>query len=381
MEFSARRLIAILGWVFAAILVILYLGSKYEISLHKRIGNQPLTITAPASEPSHAHETPAAPKAEVTVHETAPAPQPPRVLSTEELFRSASPAVVLVEVYDSEGHRRGIGSGFVASKDGSLITNYHVIRGAYRATAKFADGTFAPVSGLLAYDPDHDVAVIKIQTASPPTMKLGDSDTLHVGEHVVAIGSPLGFQNTISEGIVSGIRGNLIQMSTPVSPGSSGGPVLSSTGEVVGISVATMRTGQNLNFAVPINWAKRYLGSAPSRSLAEVAQENTVVQRLVSGSVSVPAGQTRDWRFTFNPNVMSAAELHGEIHSKGGLGGQVTLSLYNENQLVYNCPRQTVCAIHEILSRPGMYILLLDNRGSLMFPREVTGEIELRYVK
>ena len=85
---------------------------------------------------------------------------------------------------------------------------------------------------------------------------------------------------------------------------------------------ATMTTVQNLNFAVPINWAKRYLGSTPSRSLAEVGQESTVVQRLLSGSVSVPAGQTRNWPLTFNPNVMSAAELHGEVRSKGGLGGQ-----------------------------------------------------------
>jgi hypothetical protein len=262
-----------------------------------------------------------------------------------------------------------------------VITNYHVIRGAYRATTKFGDGTFAPVLGVVAYDPDHDVAVIKVQATSPPTLKLGSSDSIRVGEHVAAIGSPLGFQNTVSEGIVSGLRGSVIQMSTPISPGSSGGPVLDPAGEVVGISVATITTGQNLNFAVPINWAKRYLGGAPPRSLAEVAQENTVIQPIMSGSVSVPAGQTRNWQITFNPNAMSNAEVHGEISSTGGFGGRVTLSLYYGNQLLYKGQRKNACAIHEDLSRPGIYTLVLDNQDSMMFAREVTGQIQLSYVK
>jgi hypothetical protein len=303
------------------------------------------------------------------------------VLSTQELFDLASPAVVLIEVYDDEGHRRGLGSGFVASSDGSVITNYHVIRGASRATAKFGDGTFAPVSGVVAYDPDHDVAVAQVQVPSPPTLKLGNSDSLAVGEHVVAIGSPLGLQNTISEGIVSGLPGNVIQMSTPISPGSSGGPVLDTAGEVVGISVATVAAGQNLNFAVPVNWAKRYLGVAPARSLAEVARENTVLESILSGSVSIPAGQTHTWQIQVNPNVMSNAELHGKIRSSGGFGGRVTLSLYYGNQLIYNCPRQTECLIHEDLSRGGPYTLVLDNRESVLFAREVSGQVELRYVK
>jgi len=305
----------------------------------------------------------------------------PRVLTTEELFRVAGPAVLLVEVYDDEGHPRGRGSGFVVSSDGAAITNYHVIRGAYRAGTKFGDGTFAPVLGVAAYDPDHDVAVIKIQAASPPTLKLGNSDSIHIGDHILAIGSPLGLQNTVSEGIVSALRGNIIQMSAPISPGSSGGPVLNTNGEVVGISTLTAIAGQNLNFAAPINWVKRYLGQSSVRPLSEIAQENTVTQPILTGSVSIPARQSRNWQFQFNPNVMSGAEVHGEIHSTGGLNGNVTLSLYYGNQLIYNCPRQIACTIHEDLSRPGVYSLVLDNTQSTIFPREVTGQIALRYVK
>ncbi len=97
--------------------------------------------------------------------------------------------------------------------------------------------------------------------------------------------------------------------------------------------------------------------------------------------MSVPAGQTQNTQILVDPNRMSNAELHGEIDSTGGFGGQVTLSLYYGSQLIYNCPRQTHCAIHEDLSRGGTYTLALDNRGSAMFAREVSGQIELHYVK
>jgi len=370
------RILPILGWVVAVVVLFIFLASKYEISFRKKTDvDKPLTSTPTASESS------TVPVARKGSPPSQPAPAQPRVLTTEELFRSASPAVLLVEVYDDEGHVRGRGSGFVISSDGAAITNYHVIRGAYRASAKFGDSTFAPVLGVMAYDPGHDVAIIRIQAISPPTLKLGNSDNVNIGDRVLAIGSPLGLQNTVSEGIVSALRGNVIQMTAPISPGSSGGPVLNANGEVVGISTLTATMGQNLNFAAPINWAKRYLGGSPIRSLSEIAQENTVTQPILTGSVSVPARQSRNWQFQFNPNVMSGAEVHGEIHSTGGLNGNVTLSLYYGNQLIYNCPRQTACTIHEDLSRPGMYTLVLDNRESTMFAREVTGQIVLRYVK
>lgn len=170
MEVGRRRLFLILGWAAAGLLLILYLSSKYDISFHKKSApGEALTSTPPAEEPN----TPATKKAKATSAQ--PAPIPARILSTEELFQMASPAVILIEIYDEEGHKRGLGSGFGVSSDGSVVTNYHVIRGASRATAKFGDGTFATVSGVVAYDPGHDVAVIKVQGASPPTLKLGNS--------------------------------------------------------------------------------------------------------------------------------------------------------------------------------------------------------------
>lgn len=305
------------------------------------------------------------------------APQP---MSAQDIFQAASGAVTLITVFDDEGHQRGLGSGFVVSSDGTAVTNYHVIRGASKATAKFSDGLESDVSGVVAYDADHDVAVIKLATPPKTVLQLGDSDDTKVGESVVAIGSPLGFQNTLSQGIVSGVRNGVVQMSAPISPGSSGGPVLDSYGKVVGVSVAFVRGGEDLNFAVPINWAKPYLNSTAPKTLADVATENTVLNDFVDGSVSVPAGQSRNFSIVYNPNTMSDAEIHGQITSSGGMDGKITLAVFFGGQRIYQC-RDTNCEIHQPLIAPGAYVVMIDNRISPMFGRTVSGKISLKYVK
>jgi hypothetical protein len=187
-------------------------------------------------------------------------------------------------------------------------------------------------------------------------------------------------QNTLSEGIVSGIRNGEIQMSDPISPGSSGGAVFDAYGKVVGISVAYVAAGQNLNFAVPINWAKPYLTDAEPRALADVTAENTVVQDVFGGSTTISAGQVRSVTITVNPNLMSNAEIHGEISSVGGMDGKITVALFYQNQPIYTC-RETACSIHQDIGEPGSYVLILDNRMSPIFARTVTGQISLKYVK
>ena len=173
-------------------------------------------------------------------------------LSAEQLFQSASNAVVLIEVFDDEGHRRGLGSGFVVSEDGLAVTNYHVIRGASRASTKFADGTLASVIGVMGYDPERDVAVIKIERVAQGALALGNSDQLQVGQRVVAIGSPMGFQNSLSDGLVSGMREGFIQTTVPISPGSSGGLIVDrKTHKAVGVLRGVERNS-DLAAAIPV---------------------------------------------------------------------------------------------------------------------------------
>jgi hypothetical protein len=372
-------MLSILGLTVAVLLLILYVAIKYPSILRPFIELQ--KASSPTQSASSAASPGGVPQPLILPKTQAFQPKQ-RELSAEELYQLANPAVILIEVFDSEGHKRAQGSGFLASGNGSVITNYHVIRGAYQATAKFADGTAAPVTGVVEYDQNRDVAVVQLGRSASVSvfLKLGDSDRVHVGQRVVAIGSPLGLQNTLSEGIVSAVRAGLIQVSVPISPGSSGGPIFSTGGEVIGIAVSTVVGGQNLNFAVPINWAKDYFGRAAPRLLSEVAVENTVDEQIVAGSMSIAAGQAQTWQVTVDSNKMSNTEVHGEVYSAGGMDGKITLALFYGAEPVYNC-RQGYCAIHQDLSQAGVYTLVLDNRMSPLFSRTINAQIALRYVR
>ena len=143
------------------------------------------------------------------------------------------------------------------SKDGRIVTNYHVIKDASSAIVKLPDGAFYQVDGVVAFDKTRDLAIIKAHGQNFRVVSLGNSDRVQVGEEVVAIGSPLSLESTVSSGIVSGIRniedegGKFLQITAPISPGSSGGPLFNMAGEVVGITTLYLKGGENLNFAIP----------------------------------------------------------------------------------------------------------------------------------
>ena len=155
-----------------------------------------------------------------------------------------------------------MGSGFIVDAEGHIITNFHIVQDATNVSAKMIEKKqhFANVQ-VVKTDPQKDIALLKINNANDlPVVVLGDSNRLSVGERVVAIGNPQGLENTISDGLVSGIRETggvkLIQTSVPVTHGSSGGPLFNMQGEVVGIITAGIEESGNLNFAVPINYVK-----------------------------------------------------------------------------------------------------------------------------
>lgn len=312
--------------------------------------------------------------------ESSSSPSTPSLLSPQEIYQRESPGMILIEIYDDEGRKHALGSGFVVAADGTAITNYHVIRGASRATVKFSDGTVGSVEGVEAYDQSRDLGVIRVTPAPKTVLEIGDSDQMQIGDKVVAIGSPLGLQNTMSEGNVSALRNGVIQISAPISPGSSGGAVFDEHGKVIGVSAAQMVSGQNLNFAIPINWAKPYLNGQSPRPLADVSAENSVTQNVLDGSMTIPPRQVRSWNLPVNPNTMSDAEVTGQISSVGGADGKITLMLVYQGHAIFTC-REKECAIHQAIANPGVYTLILDNRISPIFAREVTGQITLKYVK
>jgi V8-like Glu-specific endopeptidase len=194
--------------------------------------------------------------------QNAPSTTKGRHLDIPAISREANGAIVSIVMSDKEGHPIAQGSGFFISKDGRLVTNYHVIKNGSSAVVKRPDGAFFVVDGVLASDKDRDVAIVKVNGNSFKALTLGDSDRLQVGEEVVAIGNPLSLESTVSNGIVSAIRtiedegGKFVQITAPISPGSSGGPLFNMAGEVVGITTSHIKGGENLNFAIPINAVK-----------------------------------------------------------------------------------------------------------------------------
>jgi S1-C subfamily serine protease len=183
-------------------------------------------------------------------------------MTPAEVFRAYASAVVSIEVLSGdEAHpREGGGTGFVIDARGVVATNHHVIREARSVRVKLLDGTYADSVELLVDDADDDLALLQITATQPlHAVRLGDSDVVEVGERAVVIGNPLGLEHTLSDGIVSARRRidehNMIQMTAPVSPGNSGGPVFDRHGEVIGVTTAVigLGLGQNLNLAVPVN--------------------------------------------------------------------------------------------------------------------------------
>ena len=185
-----------------------------------------------------------------------PAPSPAgAALAPDALFSQAAPAVALVEVRGAQNQRLGIGSGFFVSADGLLVTNFHVIEPAVYADVRTADGQTLLVEGTVSLDPGADLALLKVRGADLPFLAVSDGPVPPTGTRVFAIGNPQGLSNTLSDGLVSGVRLDrgitVIQTTAAISPGSSGGPLLTADGVVVGVTTFQSSSGQNLNFAVP----------------------------------------------------------------------------------------------------------------------------------
>ena len=223
--------------------------------------------------------------------------------SPQEIANEVLPSTVLLEMKDANGQLHGVGSGFFIGP-GEIATNFHVVEGTFEGSAKlFGQDKRYEIEGYTALDVNNDLIVLKIKApdktiVDTPVLLLGDMSEVHIGDVIYAVGNPSGLEGTISDGIISGIRHRdpsqgthytRIQITTPISPGSSGGAVVNTEGQVIGVSVAGMSSlqpislqnpqdaqyinvAQNLNFAIPSEYLLELLGEHDPNNITPLAE-------------------------------------------------------------------------------------------------------------
>ena len=194
------------------------------------------------------------------------------------IIKKIQPSTVLITTYGEDDKLSGKGSGFFVSRTGNIITNRHVLEDARRAEVKTTQGKIYPITHILAEDKEGDLILASVDIGTDFVRPLKLSDTIpQVGQRVMVIGNPLGLEGTVSDGLVSAVRdiptvGKIIQLSAPISPGSSGGPVVDMQGQVIAIARGIITRGQNLNFAIPSARAAKLTAGRPE-ALAEWQKE------------------------------------------------------------------------------------------------------------
>jgi S1-C subfamily serine protease len=286
-----------------------------------------------------------------------------------------APSVVNIESR-ATGSRGGSGSGFIIAPDGFILTNSHVVHGAREIVVNLSDGRESRAQ-LVGDDPDTDLAVIRIDLAQLSHVRLADSETLRVGQIAIAIGNPLGFQASVTAGVISALGrsmhaqsgrliDNIIQTDAALNPGNSGGPLANSAGEVIGVNTAVIRPAQGICFAIASNTAKFIAGwlikeGRIRRGYIGVAGQTSPLHRRVarfyhlaneSGAMVVsvekgsPAEQSRirpdDVIVAFNDEpIASVHDLHKKlVGDRIGTPCKLTVLRGTEQLTIYVAPAE-----------------------------------------
>jgi len=283
------------------------------------------------------------------------------------------PSVVNIEVRRPNGDRLGSGSGFIITPDGFVLTNSHVVHGAERVEVTLADGRH-PDAHIVGDDPHTDLAVVRIYAPQLHPVRLGDSRNVRVGQVAIAIGNPYGFQCTVTAGVVSALGrsfraktgrliDDVIQTDAALNPGNSGGPLVNSRGEVIGVNTAVILPAQGICFAIAIDTAKYVAGwlikdGKIPRSFIGVGGQNVPLHRRF----------VRHYRLTVSNGVLVIAVAPGSPAHRAGLReGDVMVDFNGQ-------PVPSIDALHKLLTadRIGVESSLTILRGTDKIPLLIT---------
>ncbi len=237
-------------------------------------------------------------------------------------------ATVYLEMKDSTGKTLAFGSGFFV-RENLIATNYHVIAGAASGTAKLVgkDTTYK-IKGFTATDETNDLALLKVTAYGIKPLPLGNSTDVKIGETVYVAGNPMGLEGTFSDGIISSRRDKYtkerLQMTASISPGSSGGSVLNSKGEVIGVAYATIEGGQNLNFAIPANYLKTLLTlSKPAKPLAHGNQTVSAETYFLRGNMMYELKRYQEAIVAYNKAIQRKPDYADAYNNRGVAKGDL----------------------------------------------------------
>ncbi len=252
-----------------------------------------------------------------------------RAQTIEQIAEKALAATVYLEMQDSIGETLSIGSGFFVRQD-LIVTNYHVIEGAARGTAKLVGKhTKYTIEGVATTNTYNDLVLLKIPASGvKPLPLVENSDRVKIGARVYVAGNPKGLEGTFSDGIISSKRGGpakgCLQMTAPISPGSSGGPVLNTRGEVIGVSFMTIEGGQNLNFAIPSNYIKTLLAiSNRVRPLSRVSSTVSAETYFRRGYMKYESGDYQGALAAFDSTIQLRPDAAEAYVNRGNVKGKL----------------------------------------------------------
>jgi len=236
-------------------------------------------------------------------------------IDVKSVFEATRPSVLLIVAYDENDQPTGMGSGFFFGDTKTIATNLHVVQNAAKLAIKLSSGETGWIDTVLGVDAERDLALLQSNVTGTPIKAAGRLPD--IGEDILAIGNPSGLEGTVSTGIISGIRtedgSQYFQITAPISPGSSGGPIIDEHNEVLGVSTFYLDGAQSLNFAMPAAYLTKLYSKKSEATLAALKSSTNSALKRVEGNVKIMFAEMEYYPGDFSDLMLSVVNKSGNL--------------------------------------------------------------------